>query len=147
MKWPPTTIIRSGREWELTVPSPATDDSSIIEMEMELGTIFFMKQDMTSPRKVMGAPNEPGARPLAGKEQVLKDLVEGDEERLVMQDDAARPSLTEVQIRKDVAVIPANYYNLNFWTRRLDGHSNYSLPYLSVTQMIFFAYRYYLHQV
>lgn len=110
---PATPIIHAGREWELRDPSPATEDSLIIDVTMGIATILFVQQEATSPRERMGAPNAPVARPLTGDEQMLKDLVEKDVERPIMQDQAALQSLTEAQMRQAVAVIPANYCNLN----------------------------------
>lgn len=44
-------------------------------------------------------------------------------------------------------MIPADYWNLNCWTFRQDGHSIFSCPYLTAEQRLYFAYKYYLHQV
>ena len=46
-----------------------------------------------------------------------------------------------------MAVIPADYWQLNCWSCRSFGHSTLTCPKLSVKQRIYFAYCYYLHQV
>lgn len=90
---------------------------------MSLVTILFVEQEPAAPREWFVAPNAPGTRPFTGKEQVVKDLVEGDAERPVTQYQSELPSSTEAQIRQAVALIPSNYSKLNRWTCRLEGHS------------------------
>lgn len=75
MMMTPTPIKSAGREWERQDQLPATEDSSIVDVAMGLGTILLVEQERTSPREGMGAPNVPGPTPLTGYEQVIKDLV------------------------------------------------------------------------
>ena len=57
------------------------------------------------------------------------------------------PDLTDKQVGQAMAVIPADYWQLNCWSCRSPGHSTFTCPNLSVKQRIYFAYCYYLHQV
>ena len=45
-----------------------------------------------------------------------------------------------------MAVIPADYWQLNYWSYRSPGHSTFTCPKVSVKQPIYFAYCYYLYQ-
>lgn len=57
------------------------------------------------------------------------------------------PSLTKGQLLQVVMAIPKEYWNLNCWSCREDGHSTFSCQYLSAEQCLLFSYRYYLKQV
>ena len=68
-------------------------------------------------------------------------------ERNVMQETKDPPVLTESQIAEAQSVIPNDYWQLNCWSCREAGHSTFTCPMLTPSQRIFFAYKYYLHQI
>ena len=55
--------------------------------------------------------------------------------------------LTNEQVGQAMAVIPADYWQLNCWSCRSSEHSTFTCPKLSAKQRIYFAYCYYLYQV
>lgn len=57
------------------------------------------------------------------------------------------PNLSEEKNRHAVSVIPANNCIQNCWTCREEGHRILGCPLLSVIQLEYFLYRYYLHQM
>ena len=78
-------------------------------------------------------------------EQVTREL--RSENRDVMRETVQPPELTEEQIHAAQSVIPNDYWQLNCWSCRESGHSTFTCPLLTPSQRIFFAYKYYLHQV
>ena len=69
------------------------------------------------------------------------------DERDVMRPTQDVPELTDEQIHAAQSVIPNDYWQLACWTCREDGHSTFTCKYLTAAQRIFFAYKYYLHQI
>ena len=65
----------------------------------------------------------------------------------VNRDTTRNPQLTDDQMRKAFSVIPNDYRQLNFWTCRGCGHSTFTCPTLTPTQLMYFAYQYPLYQV
>ncbi len=67
--------------------------------------------------------------------------------RDVMRETVNVPVLTENQIHEAQSAIPTDYWQLNCWSCREGGHSTFTCPMLTPSQRIFFAYKYYLHQI
>jgi len=78
-------------------------------------------------------------------EQVTHEL--RSENRDVMRSTVEPPELSEEQIHAAQSVIPNDYWQLNCWSCRESGQSTFTCPLLTPSQRIFFAYKYYLHQV
>ena len=57
------------------------------------------------------------------------------------------PSLTPEQIQQALQVVPDDYWAINCWVCRDDGHTMFRCPFLLPAQRIYFAYRYYMWQV
>ena len=57
------------------------------------------------------------------------------------------PAITPEQLQKALSVIPTDYWSLNCWTCREGGHTTFTCPFLTWAQRLYFAYRYYLHQI
>ena len=57
------------------------------------------------------------------------------------------PKLSPREIEQAMQVIPDEYWDLNCWVCRTDGHSMYKCPLLLPAQRLYFAYRYYLYQI
>ena len=57
------------------------------------------------------------------------------------------PKLSPREIEQAMQVVPEDYWGLNCWACRTDGHSMYKCPLLLPAQRLYFAYRYYLHQI
>ncbi len=57
------------------------------------------------------------------------------------------PELTSDQRSFAESVIPKDYWSLECWTCRERGHGAFTCPYLTAAQRLYFAYRYYAHQV
>ncbi len=57
------------------------------------------------------------------------------------------PDLTTEQIQQGIAAIPADYWQLSCWSCREPGHTTFTCPQLDMSARIYFAYKYYLHQV
>ena len=67
-------------------------------------------------------------------------------EDLVHRSDVEVLNLTEEQYRDAITVIPANYWSLNCWTCKTDGHTTFTCPSLTPAQRMYFAYCYFLYQ-
>lgn len=147
MLLPPKPVITEEMTWELKNPSHETDDASIIDIEMGLGSILFANGEVGPPTKTLEAMTTGQATTEMGDKRVIKELLEGDEDRLVLQGQTEAPRLFEAQVRQVIDVIPANYGNLICWTCTFDGHSTFSCAYLTVTQRLYFVQRYYLFQI
>ena len=57
------------------------------------------------------------------------------------------PDLTREQIAEALLVVPQDYWQLNCWSCRDEGHSTFTCPYLTLAQRILFAYAYYCNQL
>ena len=57
------------------------------------------------------------------------------------------PDLTREQIAEALLVVPQDYWQLNCWSCRDEGHSTFTCPYLTLSQRILFAYAYFCNQV
>ena len=57
------------------------------------------------------------------------------------------PVITAEQLQHALSIIPTDYWSLNCWTCRESGHTTFTCPYLTWAQRLYFAYRYYLHQI
>lgn len=57
------------------------------------------------------------------------------------------PELTREQISEALMVVPQDYWQLNCWSCREEGHSTFTCPYLTLSQRILFAYAYFCNQV
>ena len=57
------------------------------------------------------------------------------------------PVLTKEQTELAYQVVPDDYWALNCWVCRDNGHAMFKCPYLTGPQRLYFAYRYYLYQV
>lgn len=55
--------------------------------------------------------------------------------------------MTSEQICKAMSEIPQEYWNLDCWSFREKGRTDFTCPILTVPQRIFFAYRFYINQV
>ena len=69
------------------------------------------------------------------------------EGRPVNRETTEVPAITAEQLQKALSVIPTDYWSLNCWTCREEGHTTFTCPFLSWAQRLYFAYRYYLHQI
>ena len=56
------------------------------------------------------------------------------------------PKLTDEQYRDAITVIPADYWSLNCWTCKTDGHTTFTCPSLTPAQRLYFAYCYFVYQ-
>ena len=115
--FPPDTL----RE---TPKSPPGDPVSIVEAAVGLDSIFLV--------------GEPTKETLDGYNLEGRNILRPTEEI---------PDLTDEQVGQAMAVIPADYWQLNCWSCRSLGHSTFTCPKLTVKQRIYFAYCYYLHQL
>ena len=57
------------------------------------------------------------------------------------------PAILPEQLQKALSVIPTDYWSLSCWTCREEGHTTFTCPFLTWAQRLYFAYRYYLHQI
>ena len=57
------------------------------------------------------------------------------------------PKLNPREVEQAMQVVPDDYWSLNCWACRTDGHSMYKCPLLLPAQRLYFAYRYYLFQI
>ena len=57
------------------------------------------------------------------------------------------PKLNPREVEQAMQVVPDDYWGLNCWACRTDGHSMYKCPLLLPAQRLYFAYRYYLFQI
>jgi len=57
------------------------------------------------------------------------------------------PELTREQIAEALLVVPQDYWQLNCWSCRDEGHSTFTCPYLTLSQRVLFAYAYYCNQL
>ena len=57
------------------------------------------------------------------------------------------PKMSPREVEQAMQVVPEDYWGLNCWACRTDGHSMYKCPLLLPAQRLYFAYRYYLHQI
>ena len=69
------------------------------------------------------------------------------EGRPINRSTAEVPTITPEQLQKALSVIPTDYWSLNCWTCREEGHTTFTCPFLTWAQRLYFAYRYYLHQI
>lgn len=67
--------------------------------------------------------------------------------REVMRSSATIPELTPDQVEQAMAAIPTEFWYMQCRICYNAGHSMYTCPMLTVAQRVYFAYRYYLHQV
>ena len=65
---------------------------------------------------------------------------------LVYRNQVEVPKLTEEQYRDAITVIPADYWSLNYWTCKTDGHTTFKCPSLTPAQRLYFAYCYFVYQ-
>ena len=56
------------------------------------------------------------------------------------------PKLTEEQYLDAITVIPADYWSLNCWNCKRDGHTTFTCPSLTPAQRLYFAYCYFVYQ-
>lgn len=79
--------------------------------------------------------------------QALAEFVSNDYGRPIMLKKNEVLTLNEEQIIIAVFLIPAYYWQQNFWTCREEIHSTFSCPLLSVIQQVYLSHRYYVHQI
>lgn len=106
-----------------TGTQPPGDPVSIVEAAVTLESIFMVNE---ATKKTLDGYNLDGRNILRPTEEI--------------------PDLTREQIGQAMAVIPADYWQLNCWSCRSSGHSTFTCPKLTIKQRIYFAYCYYLHQ-
>lgn len=53
MLLPPPPVITDALRWELKDPSPATEDSSIIDVAMGVGEILFLNSKARPPKETV----------------------------------------------------------------------------------------------
>ena len=138
----PALFVGSGYETQLPpqpsfIPQyPSKDTESFnkfAEVALNLDSILFVKEG--DPAK--GDSTSPLVQKITGT----------DTSRPVLRDTEQVPDLSEEQLRLAFSVIPSDYWTLNCWTCRDEGHSTFTCTYLTSQQRVFFAYRYYLHQI
>lgn len=79
---------------------------------------------------------------------VLRDLrAYGTPDRDVAAATTQVPILADDEIQLAWQVIPSDYWIKSCWTCRDKGHSTFTCPFLTPTQRIFFAFRYYHFQI
>ena len=69
------------------------------------------------------------------------------EGRDIMKPREEIPELTADQMKLAYSVIPQDYWALQCWTCREEGHNTFTCPYLTEPQRMYFAYKYYRYQV
>ena len=57
------------------------------------------------------------------------------------------PFVSPKQAKMAMQVVPLDYWNINCWVCRDDGHAMYRCPFLTPAQRLYLAYRYNLYQV
>lgn len=82
----------------------------------------------------MGTVSTDKATSLVGDERVIKELLEGNNDRPVLRGQTVVPKISEPQIRQASAVILTDYWKRNCWMYRLDGHSTFRCKYLTVVK-------------
>ena len=121
-----STTESSVHELDLTSPAPHLQDpAAIVDTAFQLHHLFFLTSEQVH------AATE-------GLRQEGRDVT-GPTESI--------PDLTPEQIKLAYAVIPQDYWQLNCWTCREDGHNTFTCKFLTEPQRMYFAYKYYLHQV
>lgn len=119
----------------------STEDSSIIDVAMRLGSKLFVDSEAGPPKKETDTVHTHKEILLLRDERVLKDLLEGDNELPVLRGQTVAPRLTERQIHQAVAVISADYWNLRCWKCRPGIHSTFSCLYLIVALSLYFVHK------
>lgn len=119
------------------------EERRLAEVAADLGAILYA----STPVQEEGSEKRT-QDPTGGiQSKVFRDLIAGDEERQMTRSYEGIPELTDAQIRQAVTVVPGDYWQLSCWTCRDGGHSTFTCPFLQPTQRLYFAYRYYLHQI
>lgn len=90
-------------------PSPGYGNYSIFDVAMGLRAILLLGKAVAKPE---GTSNMNGAEPLSVNEGVLQDLLEREYGISVMRHHVQLPGLNYTQINQDIAVITADYWNL-----------------------------------
>ena len=123
---PPTTpsLVSVGDE----AANPITgfgDSVSVVETNIALDSVFAIQE--LDIREVMESTN----MDMPTLFRATKDV----------------PDLTREQIAEALLVVPQDYWQLNCWSCRDEGHSTFTCPYLTLSQRILFAYAYFCNQV
>ena len=125
---PDKTDAESTYTWETALTSgkkSALDPSTVVNTAMALENIFIQtNEDLERMTKLMSS-----------------------DERDVMRPTEDVPNLTDEQVRLGQSAIPNDYWQLNCWSCRDQGHSTFTCPFLSPAQRVYFAYKYYLYQI
>ena len=123
---PPTSpsVTSTGDQVTKSMASLA-DPVSVVETNIALDSVFAIQE--TNVREVM----ESTSLDFPTLFRTTKDI----------------PELTREQIAEALLVVPQDYWQLNCWSCRDEGHSTFTCPYLSISQRIFFAYAYYCNQL
>lgn len=78
---------------------------------------------------------------------MLQDLDANEEHRQMLLGSEKIPELTEEKIQQAVKVVPGNYWQSNCWKCSDEVYSMFTCPFLQPTQLLYFAYRYYVQQI